>query len=314
MTPLDDPSRDVQWLLGTIGFSYAEWAGNFYPRGMASGDRLRRYASRFDLVEINTTFHAVPPREVIRQWAAATPPSFRFSVKMPSAVTHGPPPADGSLLGSVPSEEGHLTRSSTKRMVADFLGSIAALDDKLAAVLIQFPPVFTVERLGELAAFLADLPNGFAYAVEFRHPSWWVKPTAQTLRQRGIAWAATDEAPQAEAVHPPSEDDPSRYDPRPIVPTADFLYVRWIGKHDQFPDRRREHIDPTPRLAWWLERLRKVVEARPNITTIYGLFDNDFAGHSPTTARRFAGLAGLPPPPDPESEDGLTLFGDVESG
>ena len=79
----------MDWRLGTMGFSYADWAGTFYPAGTKAGDYLARYARFFDAVELDTTFHAVPPAERFRRWAGATPAGFRFAVKTPKTVTHG---------------------------------------------------------------------------------------------------------------------------------------------------------------------------------------------------------------------------------
>src|SRR5687768_13678275 len=88
--PPPPPPTDCNWRLGTIGFSYADWAGPFYPRGMKPGEYLPYYARFFDAVELHTTFHAIPPPSRIRRWADATPEHFRFTVKSPRAVTHEP--------------------------------------------------------------------------------------------------------------------------------------------------------------------------------------------------------------------------------
>ena len=74
------------WRIGTMGFSYADWAGTFYPEEMKPANYLDFYARHFDAVELDTTFHA-PPAERVRQWAEATPDDFRFAVKAPRAVT-----------------------------------------------------------------------------------------------------------------------------------------------------------------------------------------------------------------------------------
>src|SRR4051812_23520541 len=73
---------------GTMGFSYSDWAGVFYPSGMKPGDYLSYYARHFDTVELDTTFHATPPPERVRRWADVTPEGVRFCVKVPKDVTH----------------------------------------------------------------------------------------------------------------------------------------------------------------------------------------------------------------------------------
>ena len=71
--------------IGTCGWSYKEWSGVFYPRGMKPGEYLSYYSEQFDSVELDTTFHAVPPPERVRRWASVTPKHFQFCVKAPRA-------------------------------------------------------------------------------------------------------------------------------------------------------------------------------------------------------------------------------------
>jgi uncharacterized protein YecE (DUF72 family) len=84
-----------------------------------------------------------------------------------------------------------------------------------------------------------------------------------------------------------------RFDLRPVISTTDFLYARWLGQHHQFPVHREERFDSTPRLTWWFERLTHVIENYPNIRQVYAFFDNDFSGHAPNAARRFADKVDL---------------------
>jgi uncharacterized protein YecE (DUF72 family) len=127
------------WRLGTMGFSYAEWADLFYPRELKPGDYLAYYAKHFDAVELDTTFYAVPPVDRVRRWADVTPDDFRFSVKTPRAVTH-----DQSLEKGVQS-------------MLQFIDVMRALGRKLGVVLLQFPPSFTIREMGKLDRFLEHL-------------------------------------------------------------------------------------------------------------------------------------------------------------
>ncbi len=83
------------------------------------------------------------------------------------------------------------------------------------------------------------LPHGPRYAVEFRHASWHVPATADLLREHRVCWVATD-----------YEDLPVE-----IHPTTDFLYIRWIGKHNVIPHPGYEVLDRTARLRDWFERI-----------------------------------------------------------
>ena len=74
--------------VGTSGYSYKAWLGNFYPEDLASKDMLRFYASRLPAVEINNTFYQLPKKEIFEQWKNETPDDFLFSVKASRYITH----------------------------------------------------------------------------------------------------------------------------------------------------------------------------------------------------------------------------------
>src|SRR5690349_8802040 len=144
----------TDWRIGTMGFSYADWVGVFYPSGTKPADFLEHYARHFNAVELDTTFHAIPPAERVRHWARVTPNDFRFSVKTPRTVTHEPP----------------LARAADE--MRRFLEVARELGEKLAVVLLQFPPGFSIVAEPALRTFLESLPRDLRFAVAFRHPSW----------------------------------------------------------------------------------------------------------------------------------------------
>jgi uncharacterized protein YecE (DUF72 family) len=86
-------------------------------------------------------------------------------------------------------------------------------------------------------------------------------------------------------------------DPYPIHVTTDFLYLRFIGVHNQFESHDHERIDMTDRLAWWHEQIRAAADPTASgtpPTTVYAMFNNDYAGYAPATADRFGQAVGLP--------------------
>jgi uncharacterized protein YecE (DUF72 family) len=304
--PTAAPFPGVAVYLGLVGFVYPEWAGLFYPPNLSDRDRLAFYATRFNAVEINTTFYGAPAPSLIKRWKEIAPQGFRFCLKAPRDVTHGPTP-EGSLANAEGPAPGHFQRPETLAAMARLLESIAPLGDRLGNVLMQFPPAFEASHRAELADFLDRLAPLLVHlntaapharlTVEFRHQSWWTPETAALLTERAIGWAATDESPQRQAAQAPSSTAvPPVPAPRPIQPTADTLYLRWLGKHGQFRERTRERFDPTPRLRWWIDRVEAVLRERPAVRTIYAFFDNDFAGFAPATAARLAALLGHAPP------------------
>jgi uncharacterized protein YecE (DUF72 family) len=261
------------WHLGTMGFAYEPWRGVFYPDSANPRQYLAHYSQVFDAVELDSTFYGAPRESTLRQWASQTPPGFRFCPKTPRDITH-----ERSL---------DLAQGAGEAMAA-FLDVLRVLGDRLGPVLIQLPPSFGPALQPTLASFLATLPKDLRFAVELRHRGWFVPATADFLRGLGMAWVALDYLDL----------------PRQIDITADFLYVRWIGQHGRWAQRGREEIDVTPRLAWWWEQLQP---ALAQVDTVFGFFNDDYAGYAPATCNRFKRIAGLPVI-EPEIPQQGTLF------
>ena len=144
-TPASVPGLYV----GTSGFSYASWRGGFYPEQSKPSEFLEHYSGRLPSVELNTTFYDLPSEEQFRVWAEATPPDFRFSVKMTRRITH---------FGRL-------------EQVGTFCERVRALGEKLGPVLVQFPETRPRDD-GTLRLLLDSLDPELEYAFEFRHESW----------------------------------------------------------------------------------------------------------------------------------------------
>lgn len=257
----------IDWYLGTIGFTYPEWKGSFYPPSLPSGQALSYYSKIFNAVEINTTFYGPQSPAQMQRWMASTPENFRFCVKSPKRITH-----ELRLQSPVENE------------MRVFVDSLLSLEHKLGAVLLQMPPSFKADQLPQVEQFIQSLPAGekysqVRYAFEFRHESWHVPETARQLvdllSKHQLGWVATDYEDLPVTIHP----------------TTHFLYIRWIGRHNVLPHSGVEVLDRTERLQSWLERIRAL---QNGVDTIFGFFDNDYAGHSPATCNRMKALVGLP--------------------
>ena len=253
-----------------MGFSYRDWKGVFYPEGMAARDYLAHYSQFFNAVEMDSTFYGTPRAETVSRWAAITPPAFKFCPKVPREITH-----DRGLV-------------ETADLVDHFVDTMRRLDEKLGPILIQLPPDFTAARMPVLAAFLNHLPGGVRYAVEFRHASWHAAATGELLQNHHICWASTEYL----------------YLPQRIYVTTDFICIRWIGQHGRYEINDHERVDMTPRLQeWWEDIQGRMGE----FDTVYGFFNNDYAGHSPATCNRFMELVGLPTRPLQPPKQGRLL-------
>jgi uncharacterized protein YecE (DUF72 family) len=159
--------------VGTSGFAYKEWVGDFYPPGTKSADYLACYAERLSSVEINYSFQRLPSPATLAQWCEHTPEGFVFSLKAHRRITHM------ARLNGV------------DEAVRSFLDGVAALGDRLGPVLFQCPPNLRYQP-ELLDSFLAALPPGRRYAMEFRHESWEVEEVRQRLAGAGVAWCVAD--------------------------------------------------------------------------------------------------------------------------
>lgn len=147
---------------------------------------LQRYASRFDAVEINSSFYRPHRRATYERWAASVPDGFRFSVKLPRGITH-----EAGLR-------------SVGEPLAEFVGQVEGLGAKLGVLLVQLPPRLAFDA-AVAARFFAMLGRRSAAPAvcEPRHRSWF-EPAAQALLQRyRIGRAGVDPAlPIAAAATP----------------------------------------------------------------------------------------------------------------
>ncbi len=248
----------TEWFLGTMGFSYKQWVGPFYPDGLSSRHHLAFYAERFNGLEIDSTFYGIPKASTVHRWRDVTPADFRICPKMPRAITH-----DARLI-----EVDDLTE--------EFLDTMRLLQDKLGPILIQFPPDFTQAEVSNLIHYLPQLPDDLRFAVEFRHRSWIKPETAVLLEAHNLCWTSADTV----------------YMPRNITPTTDFLYLRFIGPHGRFPTKDRLQLDRGDDLrAWWQELQPYIRDMQNN----YVFFNDDYEGFSPATCNRFKRIIGLRP-------------------
>jgi len=163
----------VKLWVGTSGYSYKPWLGNFYPERLPAKEMLQFYASRLTAVEINNTFYRLPKESVVKNWAAQVGPEFRFVLKAPQKITH---------------------RKRLKEAEAEveyFFSVAAALENKAGVFLFQLPPNLKLD-LDRLQKFLRLLPSDGNVAFEFRHPSWFIEDVFACLRARNYALCMSD--------------------------------------------------------------------------------------------------------------------------
>lgn len=176
------PSGSTGPRVGIAGWSLGRDVAHRFGAGAS---HLERYATRFGGVEINSSFYRPHRPVTYARWAASVPDGFRFSVKLPRAITH----------------ESRLHDVAVP--LRAFLDQVSALGDRLGPLLVQLPPslAFDPERADRFFALLRDHATGLV-ACEPRHASWFEAGADGLLRAHRVARVAADPAPVPEAAIP----------------------------------------------------------------------------------------------------------------
>jgi uncharacterized protein YecE (DUF72 family) len=256
--------------IGTCGWSYKEWAGVFYPDGLPAADWLAQYATRFPVVEVDSTFYRSPARKTVEGWRDRTPPGFGFSLKVPQAITH----------------EKVLT--DCRDELDAFLGAARLLGDRLLCCLLQFG-YFNRGKFSSLGAFLdrldpflASSPADVPVAVEVRNRAWMAPALGDCLRRHKAVWVLPDQAWMPSPLSLVQKLD---------VVTGPFAYVRLLGDREAVDalTKTLDHIviDRGAQVAEDAEAIRWLRGRVP----VLALVNNHFAGYAPETVRQLAALA-----------------------
>jgi uncharacterized protein YecE (DUF72 family) len=245
-------------LVGTSGFSFADWVGPFYPHGYTFRDMLPFYSRQFAAVEINASYYHVPPPRTFEQMAKRTPEGFRFVIKLHQTLTHG---------------------RRLDPAVIDLLETgIAVIDEheKLGGLLAQFPWSFrhtadNRRHLVELARAFADRP----VFVEFRHASWSRRSTWQLLRDHGLGYSIVDE-PALPGLMPPV-----------VEKTAARAYLRLHGRNarDWWSGSGVKRYDYRYSRAELVEWLPPIRELAGRAEQVFVFFNNCHGGQAPQNAQ-----------------------------
>ncbi|MBN1289408.1 MAG: DUF72 domain-containing protein [Actinobacteria bacterium] len=248
--------------VGTAGFSYKDWKGNFYPESISQSAMLEKYSEQFPVVEINSTYYAVPAADRVNKMALRTPRDFIFTVKANRGMTHE--------IGDDPG------------VYERFRAALRPLEDhgKLGCVLAQFPWGFknTEENRGYLKV-LADRMEGVNTIVEFRNCQWETDETFALLSSLGLGYCCVDEPRLKGLMSPRCEI------------SGGTGYVRFHGRnHETWWDggrqswERYDYVYSEDELLEWVPRIEYLSRGSERTFVI---FNNHYKGQAPTNARMF---------------------------
>ncbi|MGA4957460.1 DUF72 domain-containing protein [Streptomyces lavendulocolor] len=259
-------------LIGTCSWTDKALVGSgWYPPGRRDAEgRLRHYAERFPVVEVDATYYALPSARNSTLWAERTPDGFRFDVKAFSLLTGHPTrtaalPAD--LRDRDPTDPGLLDEIWHR-----FSEALRPLREagRLGTLLFQFPPWFAPGPRAEAVLHRTRRrADGWPVAVEFRHPDWW----REARRARTTA-LLTDLDAAAVAVDM-AQDLPTSIPPLTPVTSGDLAVVRFHGRSPAWGSGSKEdrfrHTYRDDELAEWRPRLLSLAD---RVTQLHVLFNN----------------------------------------
>lgn len=168
--------------VGTAGWAIPRAVAGHFPE---NGSALARYASRFGVAEINSSFHRPHRPGTYAGWAASVPEGFRFTAKLPKSITH---------VRRLVEPEADLDR---------FIAEVTCLGPRLGPLLIQLPPSLAFNATTAAVFFrLLRSRCEAPFACEPRHPSWFEDEADRMLKDHRVARVAADPARHPAAAEP----------------------------------------------------------------------------------------------------------------
>jgi uncharacterized protein YecE (DUF72 family) len=164
----------MKFLVGTSGYSYKEWKGNFYPDKCTQKDMLSYYAQHFSTVEINSTFRRFPTTTTIESWAQQVSETFRFVLKGRQTITH------------------FRRLQNAEDQIDDFINIASLLKERQGPLLFQLPPNFKKD-VPRLDVFLNYVGRRAAVVLQLQHESWFDDDVYSCLRAHSAALCSVDD-------------------------------------------------------------------------------------------------------------------------
>lgn len=202
-------------LVGTSGFSFPDWKGTIYPKGIRDSEMLPFYERElgFKALEVNFTYYTLPSQNSFIGMSRKTSDNFQFVVKAFKGMTHEiRDKKSGKLLDN-------------REIFDKFNYSLQPLKDqgKIGCVLAQFPFSFFPSRQNlEYLSYFRQQMEDIPLVVEFRNRYWIRESTFQFLEKRGLGYCIVDE-PRLPKLMP--------FFPRA---TTDLGYFRFHGRNPKW--------------------------------------------------------------------------------
>jgi uncharacterized protein YecE (DUF72 family) len=296
----------VEIVVGTSSWADPGFVEHWYPKGLASKERLPFYAERFDAVELNSSFYAIPAASTVEGWAKVTPEGFRFDVKLHRLLSHHAaqlkelPPDLRDEVETTDRGRVKLEPALLDEMVRRTAEAFEPLAEpgKLGAYVLQLTPAFDPRRneLDELAPVIEGLAP-VPVAVEFRRRSWASPKRFESV----LDWLSAHDAAFVCVDTPPGDHVPI-FPPIDAVTTDSLAYMRCHGRntegylHGRSVAERFDYDYPKSELEEIAGRARALGE---DAEQVHVMFNNNARELAPKAARGLRVVLGQDPGPEP---------------
>jgi uncharacterized protein YecE (DUF72 family) len=286
-------------VVGTSSWADPGFVEEWYPPDLPARDRLRWYAERFDAVEVNSTFYAVPSPRTVARWADETPDGFTFDVKLHRLLSRH----SADLKSLPPKCREHATTNARGRvdltpkleaaLCDEIAEAVAPLGDKLATFLLQLSPAFEPRKneLDELAPLVERLEATAPVAIELRNRFWVI----ERRREDTLRWFEAHRAAYVCVDAPEGSNAPTLMPNLDVATREDVAYLRAHGRNLEGYLRGRSVAErfayayEDDELRELGERAGKLAEEVPAVRM---MFNNNRGADAPTAAQRMRELFG----------------------
>ncbi|WII39720.1 DUF72 domain-containing protein [Paenibacillus thiaminolyticus] len=295
------PDMTEQPVSERIQIGLAGWGDHdIYPPGTKGTEKLAEYAKRFPVVEMDSSFYAIPSPERMESWAAQTPDGFRFVVKAYQGMT-------GHTRGRIPYDNAQAMFQACREAV-----EVLHAAGKLHSVMFQYPPWFHcvrrhVDILRRTRQWMGSLP----VTLEFRHQSWFTpemrERTLAFMREEGWIHSVCDEPQAGEGSIPIV----------PVPTDKGHTLIRLHGRNTSgwqsqgqanWRDVRYLYRYNEQELLEWKERLLAMLAETEQCCVI---FNNNSGGDAAPNALQLMRLLDMVPPSIGPEWEQMSLFGDT---
>lgn len=244
--------------IGTSGYSYDDWKGNFYNPDIKKSDMLEEYSKSFRFTEINSTYYSMPNRYMFINLVKKTPQDFKFTIKLHGSMTHARD-ADAGAYSAF---------NEAIRPVID--------SNKMGCLVAQFPYSFhnNIQNV-DCIKKIRDNFDHIPLCVEFRNDKWNTAETYKVLSQYDMGYICVDEPNIKGLVK------------RVSVVTSKVGYVRFHGRNSnkwynhKESYERYDYLYSEDELKEWLPRIEFI---HNNTEVTFIAFNNHFRAQGAVNA------------------------------